>query len=265
MTDYQTIKVLTDQRGVVRVILDRPDKRNALSGLMITELSNCFAVLSTKCDARAVILSSTCKTFCAGGDLDWMKQQMLSDREGRMREARRLADMLRRLNELPLPVIARVDGDAFGGGVGLLCACDVVIAAETTRFGLTETRLGLIPATIGPYVIARLGEGRARQVFMSGRIFNAVEAVALGVVSKCVSAEELDSAIEQEVVPYLATSRTAVGAAKALVRALGLRIDNSVIEDTIERLADTWETEDAKAGIEAFITRQPAPWTRGSA
>jgi methylglutaconyl-CoA hydratase len=134
---------------------------------MIAELTELAGTLD---QVRAVLLSGAGPTFCAGGDLAWMHAQILADRPQRLREARKLAEMLQALNTLPVPLIGRLHGGAFGGGVGLACVCDVVLASPETKFGMTETRLGIIPATIGPYVIARMGEGRARRVFMSGRI-----------------------------------------------------------------------------------------------
>jgi methylglutaconyl-CoA hydratase len=169
--------------------------------------------------------------------------------------------MLKALNEAPAPVIGRIHGAALGGAVGLACVCDVVVAAETARFGLTETRLGLIPATIGPYVIARMGEGRARRVFMSARIFPATEAVALGIVAKGGSRSRSRRGGGGEVAPYLAVAPRAVAEAKALARALGPRIDDAVIADTIRRLADIWEGEEAAHGIDAFLNRTPPRWT----
>jgi methylglutaconyl-CoA hydratase len=170
--------------------------------------------------------------------------------------------VLRALNELPKPLIGRVNGAAYGGGVGLVSVCDAVIASSTARFGLTETRLGLIPATISPYVLARIGEGPARSVFFSARIFDAEEARSLRLVTRVATPEALDAAVEAEVAPYLATAPGAVAAAKRLARSLGPRIDTQVIEDTIARLADTWETPEAREGIAAFFDKRPAPWVR---
>ncbi len=164
--------------------------------------------------------------------------------------------MLRALNEMPVPLIGRVEGAALGGGVGMACICDVAVAVEGCRFGFTETRLGIIPATIGPYVIARMGEGPARRVFMSGRIFGAEEAAALGIVAASVPAAGMDARIEAEVAPYLEVAPEAAGRAKALARALGPRIDDAVIADTMERLADAWETEAARERIAAFLDRR---------
>ena len=260
MTSYETLDVRTDDRGVAYVALNMPEKRNALSARMIAELTDMARTLGAAEETRAIVLSGTGKTFCAGGDLNWMKAQIEADREGRMTEARKLAAMLQALNTMPTPLIGRLHGGAFGGGVGMACICDVTIAETGTRFGLTETKLGLIPATIGPYVLARMGEGRARRVFMSARLFSATEARDLGIVARVVDEAELDAAVEAEVLPYLSVAPIAVGAAKALARALGPTIDDIVIDETIARLADTWEGEEASHGIDAFLSKQSARW-----
>ena len=257
---YETIDIRTDERGVAYVTLDMAEKRNALAAAMIAELTDMAATVGAARETRAIVLAGAGKVFCAGGDLAWMKQQIASDRAGRMREARKLAEMLNALNEMPTPMIARVHGGAFGGGVGMACVADVAVAAETAKFGLTETRLGLIPATIGPYVLARMGEGRARRVFMSARIFQAAEAAELGLVARVVSETDLDAAVEAEVAPYLSVAPGAVGRAKSLARMLGPRIDRDIIDATIERLADSWEDPEATAGIDAFFGKTTPPW-----
>ena len=257
---YETITLAVDGRGVATLTLNRPDTRNALSATMIAELTDAAGRLGAEPDIRAVVLRGEGKVFCAGGDLNWMKAQIAADRETRIGEAGKLAEMLRALNEMPKALIGRIHGAAMGGGVGLACICDIAIAAEDTRFGLTETRLGLIPATIGPYVVARMGEGAARQVFMSARLFGAAEAERLRVVARAVPEAELDMAVEAEVEPYLHVAPGAVGASKSLARALGPRIDDAVIENTIRRLADTWEGEEAAHGIEAFLSKTPPRW-----
>jgi methylglutaconyl-CoA hydratase len=257
---FDTLRLDVDGRGVARLWLDRPQKRNALSARMIAELTDAAARLGADPEVRAVVLGAEGRVFCAGGDLDWMMAQIEADRAGRMREARKLAEMLSALNEMPKPLIGRVHGDAFGGGVGMMAVCDTVVAAEGATFGLTETRLGLIPATIGPYVLARLGEGPARRVFMSARLFGAAEAERLGLVARVVAAGELDPAVDAEVAPYLAVAPQAAGAAKAYVRSLGPRIDAEVIDASVSRLADIWEGAEARAGIAAFLEKRPAPW-----
>jgi len=258
--NYETLAVSVDRRGVFEVVLNLPDKRNAMSAAMIAELTDVAQTLGAATDTRAIVLSGAGKLFCAGGDLSWMREQIAADRAGRMAAARRLAMMLNALNEMPTPLIGRIHGGAYGGGVGLAAVCDVVVAEKGAMFGLTETRLGLIPATIGPYVLARMGEGRARRVFMSARLFDATEARDLGLVARIGGLDELDALVEAEVAPYLCVAPGAVGRAKALARALGPRIDASVIEDTIIRLADTWEAEEAAHGIAAFLDRTTPRW-----
>lgn len=260
MDEFTTISTDIDARGVVYLNLNRPEKKNALSGLMISELTEFAGSIANETAARVVVLRGAGDVFCAGGDLDWMKAQINADRAGRMAEARKLAHMLQALNELPLPLIGVVHGGAFGGGVGMACVCDVVIAESGTKFGLTETRLGLIPATISPYVIAQMGEGKARRVFMSARIFSAAEAQALDLIADQMPAAQLEARIEAEIAPYLKVAPGAVGASKALARALGPKIDDAVIEETVKRLADTWEGHEAKAGIDAFLNKTAPPW-----
>ncbi|NEY90081.1 crotonase/enoyl-CoA hydratase family protein [Tabrizicola oligotrophica] len=257
---WQTLDVRRDPRGVVHVTLNTPDRRNVLSAAMIAELTEFARRMAEERGTRAVVLSGAGSTFCAGGDLAWMKAQIEADRPQRLVEARKLAEMLQALNTLPVPLIGRLHGGAFGGGVGMACVCDVAVAARGTKFCFSETRLGIIPATIGPYVLARMGEGRARRVFMSARVFEADEAETLGLVSRVVDAADLDAAIEAEVAPYLATAPGAVAAAKSLARSLGPRIDASVIDDSITRLADIWEAEEARLGIQAFLDKRPPPW-----
>ncbi|GGB61683.1 enoyl-CoA hydratase [Roseibium aquae] len=259
---FETISVETDARGVATLTLNTPDKHNALSARMIEELTAAAATLGTDATIRAVVLTGAGKSFCAGGDLGWMREQFHADRQTRMIEARKLAMMLKALNELPKPLIGRVQGQAFGGGVGMMSVCDTVIAVETAKFGLTEVRLGLIPATISPYVLARMGEGKARRVFMSARIFGAAEARDLDLVASVVPEAELDAAIDAEIKPYLAAAPAAVAAAKALARSLGPDISESVIDATIERLADTWETPEAQDGIAAFFEKRKPEWAQ---
>lgn len=255
---YETLKLDADDRGVLTVTLNAPERRNALSAQMMDELTTLASAEGAQ--ARAVVLQGAGEVFCAGGDLTWMQAQIRADREGRRAEARRLAGMLGALNTMSSPLIGRVHGGAYGGGVGMACICDVVVAADTTRFGLTETKLGIIPATISPYVLARMGEGRARQVFMSARIFGAEEAVRLGIATRAVPEADLDAAVEAEVAPYLKIARGAAARAKALARSLGPRIDEAVIEATIDRLVEAWESPEAEEGIAAFLEKRPARW-----
>nr|WP_319384369.1 crotonase/enoyl-CoA hydratase family protein [uncultured Roseibium sp.] len=260
---FETISIAQDDRGVATLTLNRPDKHNSMSAQMIAELTRAAAQLAGANDIRAVVLTGAGDSFCAGGDLSWMREQFEADRTTRMAEARKLAMMLKALNELPKPLIGRVQGQAFGGGVGLMSVCDTVVAVETARFGLTEVRLGLIPATISPYVLARMSEGKARRVFMSARIFSAEEARALDLVANVTDEAGLQAAVEREIKPYLGAAPAAVAASKALARSLGPVITDEVIEDTIRRLADTWETPTAREGISAFFEKRKPVWVSG--
>ncbi|RUU82181.1 MAG: crotonase/enoyl-CoA hydratase family protein [Mesorhizobium sp.] len=257
---FDTICIMTDEIGVATLTLVRPDKHNAMSGQMIAELAGAAELLANDDNVRAVVLTGEGDSFCAGADLAWMRAQASAARDERIAEAMKLALALRALNELPKPLIGRINGQAFGGGLGLMSVCDVAVAVDTARFGFTEVRLGLIPATISPYVLARMGEGRARRVFMSGRIIDANEARDLGLVSRVVPPIDLEAAVEAEVRPYLSASPRAVAAAKALVRRLGSEIDDAVIGETVALLADVWETTDAADGIAAFSDRRRPRW-----
>ncbi|MEP6019024.1 MAG: crotonase/enoyl-CoA hydratase family protein [Paracoccaceae bacterium] len=262
MTNFESITVDLDDRGVATLTLSRPDKHNAMSGLMLTELTDAAGQLGQDPSVRVVVLTGAGPSFCAGGDLGWMQDQMQADAQTRAQEAGKLAYMLQALNTMPKPMIGRLQGNAFGGGVGLASVCDVAIGVDGSKFGLTEVRLGLIPATIGPYVIARMGEARARRVFFSGRLFSAQEAVELGVLARIVQPDQLDDAIEQEISPYLSAAPGAVAEAKALARALGPVIDDATIAMTIDALSARWETEEATGGIGAFFAKKPAPWMK---
>lgn len=257
---YDNIRLETDDRGVATLTLARPDKHNAMNAAMIAELGEAARAIEGDETIRVVILTGEGASFCAGGDLAWMREQFDADRETRMREARGLADALGVLNELPQPLIGRINGQAYGGGMGMMSVCDVAIAAEGAKFGFTEVRLGLIPATISPYVLARMGEGMARRVFMSARLFEAEEAVALGLVSRVVAADALDEAVEAEVKPYLAAAPGAVARSKRLARSLGPRLDRETIEATIAALADAWEDPEAHEGVAAFFEKRKPNW-----
>lgn len=258
---FETLTLETDARGVAVLTLNRAEKHNAMSALMLAELTAAAGQLGEDEAVRVVVLTGAGKTFCAGGDLGWMKAQMAADPDTRFKEARKLAEMLQALNTLPKPLIGMVQGNSFGGGLGLMSVCDVAIGADHLKMGLTETRLGLIPATIGPYVVARMGEARARRVFMSARMFGAQEAVELGLLARIVPLDDLAAAVEAEVVPYLRCAPGAVAAAKKLVRDLGPRIDEATIDQTIHALVSRWETDEAVEGINAFFDKRQPSWT----
>lgn len=175
MNAFETITITVDN-SIAELVLNRPEKHNALNALMIREIRQAVSELSSLESVRVVVLAARGRSFCAGGDLTWMKQQAARDREGKIAESTELALMLRDLDELTKPLIGKIQGAAFGGGLGMISVCDIAVASDKAKFALTETKLGLIPATIGPYVVRRLGEANARQVFMNAKRFGAEDA-----------------------------------------------------------------------------------------
>jgi methylglutaconyl-CoA hydratase len=253
MSGFETIRIDVDEAGSARLTLARPDKHNALSAATIAELTRAARDLGDDETVRTVVLTGEGRSFCAGADLAWMRAQFDAPRAERLDQALALARMLRALNECPKPLIGRINGPAFGGGLGLVAVCDVAVAANGARFAFTETALGLIPATISPFVLARMGEGAARRVFFSARAFDAAEGVALGLFARAVPADDLDAAAEAELAPYHRTVPAAVARAKALARSLGPVIDDAVLARTAALLADAWEDGEARARIARFL------------
>ena len=255
-----SVELNVDERGVAWLRLNRPDVHNAMDAAMIAELTLAAGRLGRDPAVRVVVLTGTGRSFCAGGDLGWMRAQMEADAESRAREARALAEMLGALDAMPKPLIGRVQGQAFGGGIGLMSVCDVAVGVEDATFALTEVRLGLIPATIGPYVVARMGAARARRVFFSGRRFGGAEAVTLGLLARAVPEEDLDAAVEAEIAPYMSAAPGAVAAGKAMVAALGGAPDEAQISATIDALVARWESDEAAEGIGAFFEKRKPGW-----
>ncbi len=248
----QTILIQTDSDGIATITLNRPDKHHVMNARMIAELTQAAHDLGHDANVRAVVLASTGPSFCAGGDLEWMRAQQQADRAGKMAEAGRLSAMLAALNALPKPLIARVQGNAYGGGVGLIAVSDIAIAAEGVKLALTETRLGLIPATIGPFVVARMGQGMARQVFFSGNGFDTGFALRAGLLHQTCPADRLDEYVQRQAQAVLKTAPGAVAAAKALCLSLG-GDEARDIETSITALADCWERDEAQERIRAFL------------
>ncbi|PLX37039.1 MAG: enoyl-CoA hydratase [Hyphomicrobiales bacterium] len=257
---YETIRVERDARGIASVVLCRAEKHNAMNAQMIAELSDAASALAADDSVRAVVLSGEGRIFCAGGDLGWMRAQADKDRAGKIGEARALADMLGLWDALPKPLIGCVHGAAYGGGLGLIAVCDVVVAEENTRFALTETRLGLIPATIGPFVVRRMGEAFARQVFFTASAFDAAFLMRVGLVARSCPADELDAAVEEQVAAILQCAPGAVAAAKALCRKLAGNDPASFADLTANALADRWETAETQEGIAAFFNKETPSW-----
>lgn len=260
MTMFETITITTDPRGVARLTLARPAKHNTLSAQMIAELTQAAAVLGDDPAVRVVVLAGEGVSFCAGGDLDWMRAQIGADGATRAAQARTLAEMLHALDTMPKPLIGRVHGQAYGGGVGMMSVCDLAVGVSGAKFGLTETKLGLIPATIGPYVVARIGAAAARRHMMSSHLFGSDEAVRIGLLAAAVAPDDLDAAVEAEVAPFLNCAPDAVADTKALIRKLAPPVDAAQIDMTVGMLVKRWESPDAAEGIGAFFEKRKPGW-----
>jgi methylglutaconyl-CoA hydratase len=260
MSDSAVITEL-DSRGVARVSLNRADKHNAFDDTIIGQLRASFDELAGREDVRVVVLASQGKSFSAGADLAWMKRMAQYDFGHNMKDAEALANMLRALFELPQPTIARVQGAAFGGAVGLVSCCDMAIASEGASFSLSEVRIGLVPATISPYVIRAMGERACRRYFTTGERFSAAEAYRVGLVSKVVAAEQLDYGLGQLVDALLLNGPQAVRAAKDLINGVaGRPIDNELVEDTCARIAHIRVSKEGQEGLAAFLDKRKPNW-----
>ena len=247
----ETIHIATDPRGIATLTLARPEKHNAISAQMMAEITDTCAAINADDTIRAVILRADGKSFCAGGDLDWMREQFAADRAGKIAQASVLSNMLNALDTLNKPLIGIVQGNAFGGGLGLMAVCDIVIAKPNLKFAFTETKLGLIPATIGPFVLRRMGEKYARQVFISAKTFNTEFAQTCGLVS--VTTDDPDAALETEINAILATQPNAASMAKALLQTLRAADTKNEITTSINALADCWQGDEAQQQISAFL------------
>ncbi len=259
---FETIRIDSSPQGVARLTLARGDKHNAINLQMIRDLRQAAETLGAEPSIRVVVLAGDGRSFCAGADLGWMEEQTTKDRSARLAEAMELAQMLRALDGLPKPLIARVHGPAYGGGVGLMAVCDVVIAADTAKFALTEVRLGLIPATIGPFILRRIAEREARRFMLNATIMDASVALAAGLVSTVVPGDQLDAAVEAEVAAFLACAPGAVSAAKALFQHLARHPEGDQLAWSADQLAQRWETAEAIEGLACFFERREPSWRR---
>lgn len=250
-----------DQRGVATVTLNRPDIHNAFDAQLIRALSEVFAQLAKNDKVRVVILAARGKSFSAGADLNWMQAMVNYSYQENLADAQALAEMLFLLNNLNKPTIARVQGAAFGGAIGLIACCDMAIASKLSKFCLSEVKIGLIPATISPYVIDAIGARAARRYFCTAEVFSARRARRLGLISEAVTEEELDSSIETLVEHILRNSPQAVSAAKQLVFKVQNRvIDPTLIDMTCQEIASIRVSAEGQEGLQAFLHKRPANW-----
>lgn len=247
--------------GIARVTMNRPSVHNALDDRLIADLLMSLEQIAADRAVRLVMLTGQGGSFCAGGDLAWMRRTADYTREQNLADAMMLARLLQRLNTMPQPTVALVNGPAYGGGVGLVACCDIAVAAETAKFSLSEVRLGLIPATISPYVVRKIGESNARRYFLTAEVFEAADAERMGLVHEVVPATGMDDAAKWFVKRLREGGPAAQTAAKQLIaRVAGAPIDEGLMADTAERIADARASAEGKEGTEAFLAKRPPSW-----
>lgn len=257
---FSTIRLDIDHRGVATLTLDRADKHNAMNSQMMREIRQAIGRLDRDDAVRAVILAGHGKSFCAGADLGWMRDNFARSRDERIAESEVLAAMLQEMDGLSKPLIARVHGQAYAGGVGLISVCDIAIGVAEARFSITEVRLGLTPANISAYLIGRIGPRNARRLFLNAHFFDGNEALQYGLLDRVVPAAELDSAVEREIGELLDCAPGAVAMTKELIAFVRSHGAEENRRHTAALLADCWEGEEAQVAIANFFDKKPPPW-----
>jgi methylglutaconyl-CoA hydratase len=257
------VKTDIDGRGVARVTLDRPEVHNAFDDALIAELVDTFRRLDGEAGVRAVVLTGAGKSFSAGGDLNWMKRTAGYSMAENVRDAEGLGALMSSLDRLARPTLGLVNGAAYGGGVGLVACCDIVVAASTAKFCLSEVKLGLIPAVISPYVVRAMGARAARRYFLTAEVFGAEDARRLGLVHEVAAPADLEAAGARLVDGLLQAGPDAQAAAKDLIaRVAGAPIDDALIAETARRIAEIRATDEGREGVGAFLEKRKPRWSR---
>jgi methylglutaconyl-CoA hydratase len=246
--------------AVARLTLDRPDVRNALDESLVAALTAAARALAERPDVRVAVLAGSGRVFCAGADVSWMARTAGYGFTRNLEDAAEIAKMFEALNNLPLPLVARVHGAALGGGAGLTAVCDVVIAADDTVFGFTEVKLGIMPAVISPYVLRKIGESAARELFLTGERFSAARAREIGLVHRLVPAPALDEAVDACVRELLTSAPSAIAAAKALIARVRDEDPADVIGVTTDAIARQRASPDGQEGLRAFLEKRKPHW-----
>jgi methylglutaconyl-CoA hydratase len=260
----QSILVQVAENGIAALTLSRPELHNAFDDELISGLTQALRVLERNASVRVVVLSAQGKSFSAGADLNWMKRMAGYSRRKNLRDALGLAELMRTLHGLNKPTIARVQGAAYGGGVGLVAACDIAIASREATFALSEVRLGLVPAVIGPYVVAAIGERMARRYFLTGERFDAAQALGMGLVHDVCEVQDLDDHVQAAAAQILLGGPAALAAAKRLVRDVARRpLDEELAKETAALIAGLRTSPEGKEGIGAFLEKRSPRWAGG--
>lgn len=256
-----TIEV-SQQGPVVTVTLNRPEVRNAFNETLIDELTAWAEAARPDADVRVAVLRGAGKVFCAGADLGWMSKMVAYSADENIRDARAAARMFAALDRLPLPLVGRIHGAALGGGAGLAAVCDIVVAADDAVFGFTEAKLGIVPAVISPFTVAKIGQSAARELFLTAARFSAARAKEIGLVHSVVPAANLDAAVDALVTELLTSAPGAIAGAKALIAAVAGRAPATVSDLTADTIARHRVSAEGQDGMRAFLEKRPAPWAK---
>lgn len=252
---------LTVNAGVATVTLTQPEIRNAFSDEVILEITEAFRVAGERPDVRAIVLAAEGPAFCAGANLNWMRRMADYDRTENLQDAGALAEMLRTIYTCPKPTIARVQGDVYAGGMGLVAACDMAVASDNAGFCLSEVKIGLVPGTIAPYVLRAMGARAGHRYFLTGERFDAAEALRIGFVHQVVGIDQLDDAVDGLLKALLAAGPDAVRSCKKLVLDVAEReINAQLIASTVEVIADIRASDEGKEGVQAFLSKRKPAW-----
>jgi len=259
-TPFTTLQ-LSFEGALARIWLDQPDARNAFDDTVIAELTRAFAEAGAAPQVRAIVLGANGPAFCAGANLNWMRRMADYSREENIADAGKLAQMLRTIAECPKPTIARVQGDVYAGGMGLVAACDIAVSVDTAWFCLSEVRIGLVPATISPYVLRAMGTRAAQRWFLTAERFAAAEAHRIGFVHEVVAADALDAKVAEIAKALTGASPAAVRACKALIADVaGREIDDALVAKTVEGIADIRASDEGREGVQSFLQKRKPSW-----
>jgi methylglutaconyl-CoA hydratase len=258
---YKTILFSKEDRAA-RIIFNRPDVHNAFDSLMISELDDAFEKAKADQSIRVVVLTGEGKSFCAGADINWLREVIHYTYEQNLEESLHLAEVLHKIYTLPKPTVAMVNGTAIGGGNGFLSACDIAVAAEGAIFGLSEVKIGLVPAAISPYVIRRIGEGKAREFFLTGKRISAQEALEIGLVNEVVPLEKLGKKVEEIVALLLSSGPKAMASCKELIQRIPVMSFEEAKEYTAKMIADLRVSEEGQEGMAAFMEKRKPKWVK---